>query len=209
MLNYEGYSKSNRTMAQSLISLTQDFSDIITEGLKVNEVRLGRRYGNTITRRYNPNAYWADGRDEQGNLIFRQIQTGSGYMSLDYVSPAGWTTTNFEASATYDRLFADDHRVGALFLFSMRNRTDLKPSSYLNSWPYRNIGIAGRVTYAFRDKYFAEFNFGYNGSENFAPGKRFGFFPVRLGYMISNEPWWEPLRKDQRAEDPRIVRYDR
>ncbi len=196
MLNYQGYSKINRTMANSLISLTQDFSDIITEGLKANvKFAWDIDSNNTVTRLYNPNAYWADGRDEQGNLIYRQIQTGSGYMSLSYVYPSGWTTTNFEASATYDRLFADDHRVGALFLFSMRSKNALRPTSYLESWPYRNIGIAGRVTYAFRDKYFAEFNFGYNGSENFAPGKRFGFFPsYALGYMISNEPWWEPLR---------------
>lgn len=196
MLNYNGYSRINRTMAQSLISLTQDFSDIITDGLKVNvKFAWDIDSNNTVTRLYNPNAYWADGRDEQGNLIYRQIQTGSGYMSLSYVYPTGWTTTNFEASATYDRLFADDHRVGALFLFSMRSKSALRPTSYLESWPYRNIGIAGRVTYAFRDKYFAEFNFGYNGSENFAPGKRFGFFPsYALGYMISNEPWWEPLR---------------
>lgn len=196
MLNYTGYSKINRTMANSLISLTQDFSDIITEGLKANvKFSWDVDSNNTVTRKYNPSAYWADGRDEQGNLIYRQIQTGSGYMSLDYVYPTGWTTTNFEASATYDHLFADDHRVGALFLFSMRSKSMLRPTSYLTSWPYRNIGIAGRVTYAFRDKYFAEFNFGYNGSENFAPGKRFGFFPsYALGYMISNEPWWEPLR---------------
>lgn len=196
MLNYQGYAKVNRTMAQSLISLTQDFSDIITEGLKVNvKFSWDIDSNNTVTRKYNPNAYWADGRDDQGNLMFRQIQTGTGYMSLDYVYPSGWTTTNFEASATYDRVFADDHRVGALFLFNMRSKSMLRPTSYILSWPYRNIGIAGRVTYAFRDKYFAEFNFGYNGSENFAPGKRFGFFPsYAIGYMISNESFWEPLR---------------
>ncbi len=196
MLNYQGYSKNNRTMAQSLISLTQDFSDIITEGLKVNaKFSWDIDSNNSITRKYNPNQYHATGRDDQGNLMFDQIVTGTGYMSLDYVYPKGWTTINFEASATYDRVFADDHRVGALFLFNMRSKSMLRPTSYIESWPYRNIGIAGRVTYAFRDKYFAEFNFGYNGSENFAPGKRFGFFPsYAVGYMISNESFWEPLR---------------
>ena len=196
MLNYQGYTKDNRTMAQSLISLTQDFSDIITEGLKVNaKFSWDIDSNNSITHKYNPNQYHATGRDDQGNLMFDQIVTGTGYMSLDYVYPKGWTTINFEASATYDRVFADDHRVGALFLFNMRSKSMLRPTSYLEAWPYRNIGIAGRVTYAFRDKYFAEFNFGYNGSENFAPGKRFGFFPsYAIGYMISNESFWEPLR---------------
>ena len=57
------------------------------------------------------------------------------------------------------------------------------------------MGIAGRATYSFKDRYFAEFNFGYNGSENFAPGHRFGFFPsIALGYMISNESFWSGIK---------------
>ena len=52
------------------------------------------------------------------------------------------------------------------------------------------------MTYAFRDTYFAEVNMGYNGSENFARGHRFGFFPAfALGWMVSNEKWFEPLTK--------------
>lgn len=61
--------------------------------------------------------------------------------------------------------------------------------------PFKNLGLAGRATYGYKDRYFAEFNFGYNGSENFAPGKRFGFFPaVALGWCISEEPLWENIR---------------
>ena len=62
------------------------------------------------------------------------------------------------------------------------------------SLPYKYQGLAGRVTYAFKDTYFAEFNMGYNGSENFAKGHRFGFFPAyAVGWMISNEKFWEPI----------------
>ena len=58
------------------------------------------------------------------------------------------------------------------------------------------MGLAGRATYSYKDRYFGEFNFGYNGSENFAPGKRFGFFPsIAVGYMISNEPFWDPIKE--------------
>ena len=58
------------------------------------------------------------------------------------------------------------------------------------------MGLAGRATYSYKDRYFGEFNFGYNGSENFAPGKRFGFFPsIAVGYMISNEPFWESIKE--------------
>lgn len=57
--------------------------------------------------------------------------------------------------------------------------------------PYRQQGLAGRVTYGFDKRYLVEANFGYNGSENFAPGKRFGFFPsVAAGWVVSNEPFW-------------------
>lgn len=61
--------------------------------------------------------------------------------------------------------------------------------------PYRHQGIAGRITYSYDNRYFIEGNFGYNGSENFSPGKRFGFFPsVAAGYVISNEKFFEPVR---------------
>lgn len=62
--------------------------------------------------------------------------------------------------------------------------------------PTRNQGIAGRITYAYDSLYLAEFNFGYNGSENFEKGSRFGFFPsFALGYLISNEDFFQPLSK--------------
>lgn len=61
--------------------------------------------------------------------------------------------------------------------------------------PYRFRGLAGRYTYAYSERYFAEFNFGYNGSENFNPDKRYGFFPsFGLGWVISNERFFEPLK---------------
>ena len=61
--------------------------------------------------------------------------------------------------------------------------------------PYRTTGLAGRFTYAYDERYFAEFNFGYNGTENFIKDRQFGFFPsIALGYSISNEDFFKPLR---------------
>ena len=60
--------------------------------------------------------------------------------------------------------------------------------------PYRTQGIAGRFSYTYDSRYVAELNFGYNGSENFAKGKRFGFFPaVALGWIVSSEKFMEPV----------------
>lgn len=196
LLNQTGYSQDFYNNAQSLISLTQDFSDFVTPGLKANVKFSWDAYnGATLNRIISPSTYYATGRDEEGNLQFVKNNDGSDYMSLSK-SNSGSRTINLEASVNYDRLFAEKHRVGAMFLFSMRDYTDNFPSNYIAAFAYKNIGIAGRATYSYRDKYFAEFNFGYNGSENFSPDKRFGFFPsYAVGYMVSNEDFWNNLRK--------------
>ena len=192
-LNYTGYSADFWNNAQSLISLTQDFS-FITPGLKGNaKFSWDARNESTLDKRKSPVTYDALGRDKEGNLILHQNRDGNDFLSLAR-SNRGAQTWNFETSLTYDQVFNDDHRVNGLFLFNIREYTNNFPTDYIAAFANRNIGIAGRAAYSFRDKYFAEFNFGYNGSENFAPGKRFGFFPSgALGYMISNEDFWKSL----------------
>ncbi len=198
-LNNSGYKKSTYMYVQSLASLTQDLSEILTEGLKANlKFSWDSNAGNVITRDRNATYYYINADspynpDGSLNLIARN--DGTNYLTM-YNSNSSETIVYLESSLTYDRLFAEAHRVGGLFLFSMRSRTNNVPSSYIYAYPYRNMGIAGRATYSYRDRYFLEFNFGYNGSENFAPGHRFGFFPsYAVGYMLSNEPYWKNLKK--------------
>lgn len=194
-LNYTGFSQDFWNNAQALVSLTQDFSKIITPGLKANvKFSWDARNESTEDKRMSPSTYVATGRDENGELIFRKNRDGNDYMKLD-VSNRGSHSMNLEASTTYEQVFSDRHRVGGLFLFTMREyKNNFPGNDYIKSFPERNIGIAGRATYSFMDKYFTEFNFGYNGSENFAPNKQFGFFPsFAVGYMISNEKFWEPI----------------
>lgn len=194
LINNTGYIQEFSNNAQSLISLTQDFSDYVTPGLKANvKFSWDALNGAVLNRQISPTTYHALGRDEEGNLIFQRNNDGSDYMNL-YRSNLGSRTINFESSLVYDRMFNQLHNIGGLFLFNMRNYTNNFPESYIYAFPYKNIGIAGRATYSYDYRYFAEFNFGYNGSENFSPNKRFGFFPsFALGYMISNESFWEPI----------------
>ena len=87
----------------------------------------------------------------------------------------------------------DKHNVAGMFLFNRRDYVDLRNTDPTGSLPYRRQGIAGRVSYNWNQRYFAEFNFGYNGSEQFPKGKRYGFFPsISLGYVITNEDFWNP-----------------
>ena len=82
-----------------------------------------------------------------------------------------------------------------MFLYNQEQYEINGPTDFFSSLPQRKQGIAGRASYSYDGRYFAEVKFGYNGSENFAKGHRFGFFPsVALGYNISNEKFWEPIR---------------
>ncbi|MEG0011385.1 MAG: TonB-dependent receptor [Muribaculaceae bacterium] len=194
-LNECGYSEDFFNNAQSLIGITQDFSKFVTPGLKANVKFSWDAFNRTtLDRTIQAATYHATGRDEEGKLLFVQNNDGKDYMSL-LKSNGGTRVINFEASVNYDRIFGRRHHVGAMMLFNMRERTNSVPTGYIDAFPFRNIGMAGRGTYSFDDKYFAEFNFGYNGSENFSPGRQFGFFPSgAIGYLISNESFWDPIR---------------
>jgi TonB-linked SusC/RagA family outer membrane protein len=80
-------------------------------------------------------------------------------------------------------------------MYYQRDYINGAASTAILSLPYRKQGIAARATYSYDDRYMGEFNLGYNGSENFPKGDRFGFFPaVAAGWLVSNEAFWEPLQ---------------
>ena len=90
--------------------------------------------------------------------------------------------TYIQARLDYNRLFSNRHEVTAMLLANRGNRT------VNNELAYHSQGITGRFAYYYNQKYLMEFNFGYNGSENFAPGKRYGFFPAgSIGWVVSEE----------------------
>ena len=195
LLNETGYAQTNTNVAQSTVSLTQDFSDFVTEGLTARVAfSFDATNASTLTRSINPKTYYASNRNPETNELEKTvIDDYLGYVEL-YSSHSGTRYINFEGSVNYERQFAYAHRVSAMVLYSMRTLTHTHPGSYIAAFPYKSMGVAARATYSYKDRYFLEYNMGYNGSENFAPGHRFGFFPaVAVGYMISNEPWWEPV----------------
>ena len=112
-----------------------------------------------------------------------------------------WFNRNWyaEASLNYARKFGN-HDFTALLLYNQSKYyypepQDKKIPSYIDI-PHGYVGLVGRVTYNYKTKYLADFNIGYNGSENFAPGYRYGLFPsVSLGWIASSENFWKPLEK--------------
>ncbi len=114
-------------------------------------------------------------------------------------SEAKWGNRNWyaEASFNYARSFGE-HNFGGLLLYNQSKSYypwDSNGSIY-QSIPKGYIGLVGRVTYDYGTRYLLDLNIGYNGSENFAPGKRYGLFPsVSVGWIPSQEKWWEPVKK--------------
>lgn len=123
-----------------------------------------------------------------GELILTVLSEGDEFLGYERWEDYGNYSTYLEGNITYDQRFGN-HSVSALLLYNQRNYDDG------DQVPYRTQGFAGRAAYTYADRYIAEFNFGYNGSENFAKGNRFGFFPsIAAGWIVSEEEFMRPVQ---------------
>ena len=186
-----GYKRRSDSKIETLFSVEQDLKFLLP-GLKVKGTFSFDRFSSgTVSRGKTPDYYVpATGRDDEGNLIIASKSNGTNFLDYSKSGEYGNKSVYMEATLSYDRTFAEKHSVAAMLLFNRRNYDD---GSKL---PYRNQGLAGRASYTYSGKYVGEFNFGYNGSENFAKGKRYGFFPSgAIGWIVSEEAFMQPLRK--------------
>ena len=186
-----GYKRRSDSKIETLFSVEQDLKFLLP-GLKVKGTFSFDRFSSgTVSRGKTPDYYVpATGRDDEGNLIIASKSNGTNFLDYSKSGDYGNKSVYMEATLSYDRTFAEKHSVAAMLLFNRRNYDD---GSKL---PYRNQGLAGRASYTYAGKYVGEFNFGYNGSENFARGKRYGFFPSgAIGWIVSEEAFMQPLRK--------------
>lgn len=158
--------------------------DYITEGLSSHATISYQNY-NTHTTRYVKNIVTYKVRGEKDNPVFIPQGQDGNFETNDY---AGKNRKIYiEAGFDYSRTFGQ-HTVGGLLLYNQSKYYD-PGLAYLVPNAYQ--GLVGRVTYDFANRYLIEFNMGYNGTENFRSGKRFGFFPaVSAGWVLSEEPFF-------------------
>lgn len=184
LMNY-GYSKTWQTSIQSTVKLDQKL-DFLTKGLSWTGRISFDTYSNYSATRYKtPNQFYATGRDENGNLIYKQVVQGDDYLQEPKESNSGNKKIYIETSLKYHRLFADKHDVSGLLLYMQKEQ-----QNHNQALAYRKQSVVGRLSYSFNERYFVEGSFGYTGSETFAPKHRFGFFPaVGVAYLLSNEPF--------------------
>ncbi|WP_289054214.1 SusC/RagA family TonB-linked outer membrane protein [Carboxylicivirga marina] len=177
--------------------------DFVIKGLSANGLISFKNWNVTdISRAIQPFYFEVGSYDynqETNSYDYELQRVGSeGRNSLDYI-PVNLSDRRMyiQTSLNYARTF-DKHEVAGMLLYNQDEYVNGSPNSgdFYGSLPYRNQGLAGRFTYSYDTRYFAEFNFGYNGSENFIEGKRFGFFPsYAAGYIISNENYFASLKE--------------
>lgn len=175
--------------------------DFFTKGLKFRALGTFKNWSKSVnaygaswnkytlgTYQKNEDGTYAYETDRVGNEVSTELGNTS--------STAGDRRIYLEAMVDYNRTFGK-HDVNAMFLYNQDEYVNNVPgNSVIAALPKRKQGFAGRMSYAYDGKYMAEVNMGYNGSENFAKGHRWGFFPsAAVGYNISEENFFQPLRK--------------
>ncbi len=191
---HSGFISSYKSSLQSVFAVTQDIGKLWhpLKGLKAKATFSFDTYAwNSFLRRKTQTTYMATGRDEEGNLLTSITNQGDDY--LQYAKEAGGNRTMYlEGQLSYSRLLADNHQIDGLLLYNMRDYVNADAASAIYSLPYRTQGIAARLSYSYKGRYFIEGNFGYNGSENFSKGNKWGFFPsVAGGWLVTNEKFME------------------
>ena len=183
-----GYQTISKNKLSADIILEQKL-DMLTKGLSF---KVKGSYNSNFTIQKNGEASIATYTPwvlADGTLDYRK--TGDASRLSFSEKPSKGRNWYMEAGLNYDRSFGK-HHVGALLLYN-QSKT-YYPSTY-SDIPSGYVGLVGRVTYDWNTRYMAEFNVGHNGSENFAPGKRFGTFPAgSIGWVISEEKFWTPIK---------------
>ena len=200
-LSRTGYLNEKNTYLNGSFAMNLDM-EFLTKGLKAEVMfSYDASEGRWINRKLDT---YKDGyREYPKYATFMPIEGSDAYMAGGHYTGAYKTGNKYDIDQTigngfshnasdgrtyiqarldYNRLFSNRHEVTAMLLANRGNCT------VNNELAYHSQGITGRFAYYYNQKYLMEFNFGYNGSENFAPGKRYGFFPAgSIGWVVSEE----------------------
>lgn len=191
-LTQSGYVTEWRNQLLSNIRVNQDLGFWL-KGLSFTSMFSFDAYNQHTLRRTKTSDNWlATGRNEAGDLVYNQTRIGSEYLGYSRTN-SGDRQFYTESSLNYNKNW-EKHGLGLMLLYNQTDKVPGFADDFILSLPFRNRGIAGRGTYSFADRYLMEFNFGYNGSENFEPSRRYGFFPsIGLGWVASEEKFFKPL----------------
>ncbi len=194
-----GYKDAFSYTGNSIFTLEQDLK-MITEGLSARALASFSSTGsNTNTRSITPFYYalLTEVSELGTKYSLNQIQEGQERLSNPVQELSTTSSYYFEGALQYNRDFGK-HSVGGLLVGQMKEQLLGNIGGIFGSLPVRTLGLSGRFTYGYGERYFLEANFGYNGSEKFDRAHRWGFFPsIGVGYIVSNEKFWTSLGLDK------------
>lgn len=175
----KGFSGANSRNLQTTLELSQKL-DFITKGLKVAAAISFNSYFIGYTNKTVDYPRYSILKDPTGTYQYTQYGQKAS-LAIDEWKYSQWRNLIYQGIIDYDRTFG---------LHAISANLVVNSQKYVTSgtMPYKNNKVGGRLNYAFDSRYIAELSFGYNGTENFAPRKRYGFFPAAsAGWVISNE----------------------
>lgn len=192
---YRDYARSNM-VAQ--FEIKQDLSFLV-EGLAVRSMANTTRYSFfDVRRQYSPFYYQLGSFNRHAgtyNVNIINPDGGTDYLTYEPGEKNIQSQFYLETAASYNRHFGK-HGLSGMLVNILRNNLTANASTLQASLPFRNFGLSGRATYSYDNRYFAEFNFGYNGTERFYKDHRYGFFPAAgVAWSISNESFFERYRE--------------
>ncbi|MDR3268521.1 MAG: TonB-dependent receptor [Tannerella sp.] len=189
LINHTGQSSNEDYQGKMTLALNQNL-DALLEGLKFKIQGAYDIQSSFNELRYTqPALYHAIARNANGRLVMQEMLQAS---AVTYGSSMDrYRKYHLEMNLNYDKVINTDHRVSGLVYYYISDQKRVSDAnSSLSAIPVRYQGVSSRLTYGFRDTYLVDFNFGYTGSENFMPGKQYGFFPsISLGWIPTNYQW--------------------
>jgi TonB-linked SusC/RagA family outer membrane protein len=201
----KGYKQESNSTMMAQMEVNQNLDNLLT-GLRARVLgNTTRKAAFDLNRAYSP-FYYEVGSYDRVNDTYRlmELNPTSGTEDIRYGGGGRTVNSSFygEASLIYNRTFVEKHIVSGMLVGIISNYLSANVDTnntnlVMASLPARNLGLSGRFTYGYDNRYFSEFNFGYNGSEKFDKGHRWGFFPsFGLAWNVSNEAFWTGNLKD-------------
>ncbi len=188
IMNRQGFRNEMRSNLNSSLGAEWDLSKLVVHGLSIKGmISYDSKSTSAMDGYKNERLYSANVNPDDNSLSYAVQRNAESFLNISKGYDSRYNI-NLQASVNYQNSFGK-HTVGGLVL-AQRDYWE----STVGEIPYNVLGLSGRVTYDYDKRYLAEINMGYNGSEQFAPSNRYGFFPAAsVGWVVSNEKFFEPI----------------
>lgn len=198
-----GHKNFSESRMSAQVELNQDLGSVV-KGLSFKSIFSTNRYSYfDFSMAYSPFYYNIGTYDRTSNqytLSWLNPNATGNNVATEYLTYSPGTTNlntfiYLQGVLDYNRKFGA-HSLSSTVIATRQQTLYANAPTLLKSLPYRNLGLAGRATYSYDNRYYVEFNFGYNGSERFSANNRYGFFPTIGGsWVVSNEKFWSGIDK--------------